>query len=278
MKREAIKDYYILNGEKCSTEQMEVFDGIHGPSIYEVIRLIEGVPLFLEEHLERMRKSASLLGYEIYKTDGEITREIQELAQINHIQNLNVKLVCSDLEKKDQIFITYFIETHYPSQELYEEGIRTILYSSERLNPNAKTINTSFKDSVNTAIKEAKAYEALLVNHEGYITEGSRSNMFFVKENKIYTAPTGDVLMGVTRTEIMKVCRALRIEVEESCVHTKDLEKIDGAFMTGTSVNVLPISQIEDKTYASVKNPIIQKIAQGYLKEMEAYLRKNARK
>jgi branched-chain amino acid aminotransferase len=133
-------------------------------------------------------------------------------------------------------------------------------------------LNVSFKDEVNKKIKEMNAFEALLVNKEGYITEGSRSNMFFVRGEKVFTAPKGEVLLGVTRKHIINVCKELNIDVVEENINIKDLDKIDGGFMSGTSVNVLPISSIDDKKYSSADNNLIKAIQDGYLNLVKNYI------
>ena len=115
-------------------------------------------------------------------------------------------------------------------------------------------------------------YLDITVNKEGYITEGSRSNMFFVRGEKVFTAPKGEVLLGVTRKHIINVCKELNIDVVEENINIKDLDKIDGGFMSGTSVNVLPISSIDDKKYSSVDNNLIKAIQDGYLNLVKNYI------
>ncbi|WP_255547784.1 aminotransferase class IV [Crassaminicella indica] len=272
MKSEAFLDYYIYNGKVYDSKNMEGFEAIGSPVIYEVIRIIEGVPLFLEEHLERMRKSALLLGLHIQKEDKTVTDEINKLIVMNKCKNINVKLLCSRVNETKQDFLVYFIKSYYPEREVYERGIHTILYYSERENPNAKVLNISFRENINKKIKENNAFEALLVNEEGIITEGSRSNMFFVKGGEVFTAPAKDVLLGVTRNRIMKVCKALNIPVIEKAISVKDIICLDGAFMSGTSVNVLPISSIGKIQLDSVYNRVIDKIAKGYIQQMKSYI------
>ncbi|TCO70750.1 aminotransferase class IV [Marinisporobacter balticus] len=272
MKREAFLDHYIYNGQAYATEDMDIFDQVCTPIIYEVIRIIDGVPLFLEEHLDRMRKSGDLLGVKIKKSDEEITAEIFELIKINRYKDMNVKLLCSNINGEKQDFFTYFIESHYPEDQVYKKGIHTILYYSERENPNAKVMNTFLRENVNKMIQKEKAYEAILVNNGGYIMEGSRSNMFFVKDEILYTASSKDVLLGVTRKRILKVCKDLDIDVREQAIYEKEISSLDGAFMSGTSVNVLPISSINQVKLNSVCNGLIEKIAEGYKKEMEMYM------
>lgn len=268
MKIEAILKYYLCNGSMYSINEKEPFLKIVDPVVYEVIRVIDGVPLFLEEHLERMRKSAELTDVKISYSDQEIEKDIKLLIKENDVKNLNVKLLFDSSAN----YFVFFINSYYPEKEVYEKGIHTILYNSERKNPNAKVINVSFKDQVNKKIKEEGAFEALLVNKEGYITEGSRSNMFFVKGQKVFTAPAGEVLMGVTRKHIMNICDKLGIEVIERNISVNELKYLDGAFMTGTSVNVLPISSIDKLKYDSVVNEIINKIQKEYIKDLNEYI------
>lgn len=272
VKREIVLDYYIQNGEIFSTQSQMLADITKENTIYEVIRVIDGIALYFEEHMERMRKSAEILGCAISKSDDEVFREIQELIRINNSPALNIKLLCSNLNRENQNFLLYFMKSHYPEQGVYRNGIHTILFESERENPNAKVINNHLRQKVQEAMELQKAFEALLVNHADYITEGSRSNIFFIKGDHLITAPPGDVLLGVTRMRIMEVCKKLQIQVKEELLHKNQLAQIDAAFMTGTSVNVLPIHSIDEKIYHSTENPVLQKVQKGYLADMETYI------
>jgi branched-chain amino acid aminotransferase len=273
--KEIILDYFIFNGKLYKASNDKIFNEITSPSVYEVIRVIDGVPLYVEEHLERMRKSVQLIGYEIDKKDDEIVSEIIELIKVNNYPNLNVKVLCSNLDKDKQIFLVYFIESFYPEKKMYDNGVRTILYHSERENPNAKVVNIDLRERVNKVIKSENAYEALLVNKKGYITEGSKSNVFFVKGNQVYTAPGGEVLLGVTRNRIVSICRKMDINLIEEHIHINTLCKFDGAFLTGTSINVLPITTIKDIKYDSVNNLLVRKIIESYLKDVDEYITYN---
>ncbi|SHG96268.1 aminotransferase class IV [Tepidibacter thalassicus] len=264
--------YYIYNGKIYSVNEKKYFDKISNPVIYEVIRIIDGQPLFLEEHLRRMQKSASLLGINLNKSKESISSEIYRLIDKNNCNNMNVKLLCSNLYDDNQDFFVYFIKSYYPDKSVYQEGIRTILYFSERKNPNAKIIDITLREKINKKLKEENAFEALLVNHEGLITEGSRSNIFFVKNSKLYTAPSKSVLLGVTRSKIMDICKKLDIEVVEKFISKDEIYNLDGAFMTGTSVDVLPIKIIGNVLIDSAENTLVNKIKRAYEKEKKEYI------
>lgn len=272
MKPEAIKDYFLINGKLESTNKVEIFERIIKPPIYEVVRVIDKVPLFLEDHLKRMRESARIVDYYIERKDEEIEGDIKELINKNGIENLNVKLLSTCIEGMGQVFLAYFIKSFYPPEEYYKKGIHTILFHYERENPNAKIQMASFREEVAKELEEKNAFEALLVNKGGYIPEGSRSNMFFVKEDKLYTAPRGDVLLGITRKYIFQVCEELNVKIVEENIHIDDLKRLDGAFMSGTSVNVLPISTVDGIKLNSVNNQIIKEVNNAYVRKMKAYI------
>ncbi len=273
MLNELYLDFCIVDDKVCLTKEVNISDLIKSPSIYEVIRVIDGVPLYVEEHLMRMRKSAELLGFKIKKSDDEILDEIKKLITVNNFPNLNIKLMFSDLNKSNQLFLAYFIKSYYPEKEVYENGIHTILFNIVRENPNAKIVNMSFKERVKKELEDKNAFEALLVNEDGYITEGSRSNIFFVIDDKVYTAPEGEVLQGITREKVLKVSKELGIEIIKRNIHIDELKNLDGAFMTGTSVNVLPIRTIDEIKLDSVNNKIIKEISLRYINDMERYIK-----
>lgn len=272
MKAETVEKFYIVNGRLKSTKDIEIFKKIEKPPIYEVLRVIDGIPLFLEDHLNRMILSSNVVDYKIERTIKEIEEDIKLLILKNQIKNQNIKLLCTDIKEVGQVFLIYFIKSFYPSEEYYKEGVGTILFNYERTNPNAKVQMTEFREKVAKELEEKEAFEAMLVNKEGYILEGSRSNMFFVKGDKIYTGSKKDVLLGITRKHILEVCDKLNIKVIEENIHVEDLDKVQGAFMSGTSVNVLPISNVDDIKFDSVNNKIIKAVNNGYVNSMKEYI------
>lgn len=275
MKMEAIGDSFILNGEVKKTKGTQVFEKIEKPPIYEVIRIINGVPLFFEEHIARMKQSANIVATDLGRTIEDVRRDIIELMQANNIENENIKIILAETDEMKRDFIVYQIKSFYPPQSYYTEGIHTIFLDYERKNPNAKVLFTSFKERVKAELDSKEAFEALLVNKSGKIVEGSRSNIFFVYNDKVYTAKGGDVLLGITRSYIFKICKKLNIEIIEENIDVDDVSKIDGAFMTGTSVNVLPISTIDENRLNSIYNRIIVEINNQYIAEIENYTLKH---
>jgi branched-chain amino acid aminotransferase len=100
------------------------------------------------------------------------------------------------------------------------------------------------------------------------ITEGSRSNIFFVKNDKLITAPDNLILNGITRKYVIAICKENKIDVNYECVKADDIKSYDAAFMTGTSPMVLPFSCINDVSF-SVKLSLIEKLRKLYLEKAQ---------
>lgn len=262
--KEIAQNFFLLNGDILPSSEFEQEKTTIYPSFYEVIRIIDGTALFFEEHIQRLVKSLELLNFKLPYDESTIKSQIHTLIEANNCYNYNVKIVVNQLDSNNPNLFIYFITSKYPSDSMYEDGVHTILYEAERENPNAKVIAKSFRDAVNQSIQEANAYEAILVNQKGEITEGSRSNMFFVKDNVFYTSPAKDVLVGITRSRIIQICTQLGYEVKEEAIPVSFLEKIDGLFLTGTSPKVLPISSVDNKSYHSSKNSAILHLRKAY--------------
>lgn len=237
--------------------------------IYEVLRIIDGKPIFLEDHLIRMKNSFKLINEDFELKDEEICAKIKKLINLENKKCGNIKITY-DLQKEN--LDLFFIQHFYPSKDMYRNGVKTILYFGERENPNAKILNEEFRKNVNEKIKNNDAYEAILVNKNGYITEGSKSNIFMVKGNDIITSPVKSVLPGVTRGKIINLANKIGINVIESQYDYKDIEKLDSMFISGTSPKVLPIKTVNE-TIMNINNDIMKKIMEAYDCEVENYIK-----
>lgn len=271
---EAQLNYFQFNNKIYNTAEFDNLYKDFFPSVYEVIRIIDRVPLFLEDHYTRFMNSLKLASgnrnYDIKYVD--IEKSINNLIKLNNISNYNIKIVVNNIghDKNNEYY--FFIKSIYPDKSLYDEGIKTFTYNAVRNNPNAKIINHDLRDTVNRLLKEKNCYEALLVNNNDEITEGSRSNMFFLKDKTVYTSPVGDVLPGITRQKIIKLLSENEIEFKEEPILENEIEIFDSAFMSGTSPKVLPISYINDIKF-SIKNELLQKIMKIYDDKITSYIK-----
>lgn len=257
------RKYYLYNEEVKNSDSFNDEFLSKGKSLYEVFRVDSGVPIFLEKHMERFVNSATLMKLSLPYSIEKIKKQIHKLININQCHFGNIKIVFNFHETSAN-FYAYFLEHNYPNKSEYENGVDTIFFHGERDTPNAKVMNVSFRKSVDEKIKDAHVYEAILVDRNGNITEGSKSNIFIVKGNQIYTAPLEAVLPGITRDIIISIIKSKGYVLIEKNIKFGSIENMDGLFISGTSPKVLPIKKVGNLEFDSAKNAVIQDIAQGY--------------
>lgn len=277
MKNEILERYLIINGRIMPVSEAASLSPGSSETIYEVLRIVSGIPLFLEKHMDRLESSARLLNHSVAGISDSIRDSIGKLVNANNSPEKNVKIIVYNMANPVPDYMVYFIPSSYPTPEQYNMGVNVILLKEERNNPNAKVVNLMYKERVAAALADANAYEALLINRENEITEGSRSNIFFVKNDKVFTAPKGNVLMGITRLYVFELCKDLGIEIIEKPIYVSILGEMDGAFMTGTSPKILPIGTIGDMSFNSAENPIIKALMKRYDDVIEEYIRSRDR-
>ena len=250
-----IHNFFVFNGELKPSSEFVPSENAGG--VYEVLRVVNGVPLFLEEHLERFYQSAEIAGKCIRFSKNEITEFIRKLIEENKVIGGNILLSCKTNLK------AFFIAHRYPEQEWYKTGVRCGVLHAERHNPNAKVFQTSVRQQANEIIQHEKVYEVLLIDHLERITEGSRSNVFFVKDKRVLTPPANEVLLGITRHKTIKIVEKQEIHFSEEDIFLKDLSNFDGAFLTGTSPKILPLSSVGNINF-NPQNKLVQMLIQQF--------------
>ncbi len=269
--------YFLLSGIVRNDPQIIDVDSTSGKAAYEVIRIINGVPLFFEDHHERMKGSLEAIGLSFELNAGLIKESIEKLLAANKSDNCNVKIVMYEDEASGQPAQLFYInKSYYPTREEADAGVRTGLFQIERDNPNAKVLNHDYKNTVSAKMQEGGYFELILVDNNGRITEGSKSNAFFIKDNSIITAPGEFVLRGITRQYVFEACKNAGFEVTERFVEAGKLQQIDAAFLSGTSIKVLPIKTIDHIELNSSANLVVDAVRHEYDKLLERYLAKHA--
>lgn len=260
------KKYIIFNNQLIDYKKNYTINFDFSKSIYEVIRIINSKPLFIEEHYKRLVSSASNMNFYPKIDSKKMNQLITILAEKNSIKNGNIKFI-----QNKENFLLYFINHYYPSNTEYKKGVDVGLYIYERINPNVKYLNIDYKKEINSIITEKKLYELILVDRNSVITEGSKSNIFFIKNNVVYTAPDSSVLKGITRDLVLKIIKELKYEISFDSILTNQLSSFDSAFITGTSPKVLPIRKIDNIEF-NTQNFILRIIMSEFEKLIENYL------
>ncbi len=260
-----VSDKNVMNDKIISKEETELYLNEESAKIYEVIRVIEGKPIFLKEHFDRMNESIRLSQTKGSLNYNEFKSSIELLIKENSFKNINIRV--SYYFKDQPVTLFYLIKSYYPSKEEFEQGIHTVTVKMERTNPNIKSYQKDLKDNVARIMEENNAFEAILINHDDTVSEGSRSNVFFVKDNKVITSPDELVLLGVTRSKVISACQETFV-VEKRIINFNELKDFDGAFITGTSNDVLPIKTMDDIVYNSSQNKVVKRVSELYLGEV----------
>jgi len=258
---------FILNGELYPAETFDPSAVYEGDSIYEVIRMVDGNPVFFSDHMERLASSVKFQSKELLANVTDLKKDILKLAASDNKKEINLKIVFN-YKNGSANYLVYYIEPNYPTAEQYRNGVKGILFSARRKDPESKVINTELRSSIKLKLLQEGAYEALLVNEHNLITEGSRSNIFFLKNKTLVTAPDNMILSGITRKHILEICKEKGIRVELACVNADDYSEYEAVFMTGTSPIVLPFFCINNKFF-DVRPPLIENIRKLYILKAE---------
>lgn len=256
--------YFIKGSSIIKIDANNFPDNVSSGLIYEVFKIKNGKALFLDEHLQRLNKSL-----EIKSLPKIIIKEYAALVDVlleknNRVEG-NVKIVVTFDDANLDIPLLYYIPHQYPTINQYEKGIKVVLQNAERRAPQAKVYNLKIRGKANEIISYSDIYETLLVNEANQITEGSRSNVFFIKDNQLITAPDDLVLLGVTRAKVLEIAEMKGIEIIYRAIKSNEIKSIDAAFISGTSPDIIKITQI-DEFKMSGSNKIFQLLYSEYNK------------
>ncbi len=272
MTNDCIHSKLLMNNEVVDCYNFISNHEAGGISIYEVFRLMEGTPLFLNEHLERLINSAKIVNLDIKIDNRLIAERIKKLSEINNVANGNVKILYHFAHRnhRDATLFVYFIRHNYPTDAQYRQGVSAAFFHAERYNPNAKIVNKHLREETENMIRDNNIFDVVLLDRNENITEGSRTNVFMIKDREIYTPPIQSVLPGITRQKVFDICRKFQINVIEQTIDISKTRKMEAAFFSGTSPGILPISQLAEIAF-DVNNEILRKIMQEYNKIIHLY-------
>lgn len=231
-----------------------------GDGVYEVIRFYNGKPFMLKEHLERLIRSAQEIKLPMAETLDELTALILKGVDKSQLSECSVYLqVTRGIATRNHLFpnvpvsIAMTIREAKPlAKELREKGVTTIVLDDERwANCFIKSLNLLPNILAKQTAHEAGCYEAILVR-EGYVTEGTSSNVFFIKEGEIVTTPLHKhILPGITRIAVKNIAEQLNIPFTEKYYSPEEMLKADEVFITSTTAEVLPVVKIGETTVGS---------------------------
>jgi branched-chain amino acid aminotransferase len=281
-----------LNGAFVRKEEakVSVFDHgfLYGDGIYETMRAYQSEFFMLDKHLERLQHSADALSLLLPLPIEKIRAALIESLTVNTLKDAYVRLHISRgpgeigldpaLCSEPTMVITAKQFKEYPA-ELFERGVDVAIVATRRnhplaLNPAIKA--TNFLNNILAKIESLQvgAYEGIMLNWEGLVAEGTISNIFYAKNNVLYTPSlaTG-ILDGVTRGLVLELARKLRFSVKETAVQVQELMNADECFLTNSTMEIMPVTSIDKQAVGNSKSgQITAALQQAYKKEVLACL------
>jgi D-amino acid aminotransferase len=223
--------------------------------VYESIKVINGTPFYPDKHIGRFFNSAHLIGMEMGFSESDILSWITTLIKNENLNNSLLRLAAygdTQQNKKSRIYVFPLGLTFYPNS-FYTEGASAITFNGERFLSQSKSFNLLVNYMAYKKAEEVKAIEALLINKDGYVTEGTRSNLFIITKNQVISPPIEDILSGVTRDLLLNYAKAKGTSIREEKISKERLLGAEEVFITSTSMNVMPIVQINNYKIANGK-------------------------
>ena len=252
-----------LNGSLVPSSQarVSVFDQgfLYGYGLFETMRAYRGKIFLLERHIKRLLGSAEIIGLGSSLAEVDLGQACLDTLKANGLEEARLRLTVSRGEVDSfpgtgvSVMPTVLVTTksYTPlSAEIYNKGFKAGVSSLRRcrsLISRIKSANYLVSILARMQAEASGLDEALLLNEQGFIAEGSVSNVFFVKSSGLITPSLeSGILPGITREVAMELAEALGISVTEGDVSLADLEQFNEAFLTNSVIEVMPLVSVRD--------------------------------
>ncbi|WP_174614360.1 D-amino-acid transaminase [Virgibacillus ihumii] len=229
-----------------------------GDGIYEVIGVYNGKPLMLDEHMERLERSAREIRLDLPESTAQLKQKLEELVSVNKLEEGIIYMQISrGIASREHYFPgddVSSVTVAYTREEdrmtdVEDQGAKAVLVDDIRwLRCDIKTLNLLPNAMAKQEAVENDAVEAIL--HRGEtVTEASASNVFMVKNGELYTHPADNyILNGITRKKLLQLAAELGIKTNEETFTVDELLAADEVFVSATKLDVIPILQVDNHT------------------------------
>ncbi|MCP4333874.1 MAG: branched-chain-amino-acid transaminase [Gammaproteobacteria bacterium] len=270
---------------------ISVFDHglLYGDGVFEGLRFYQGKTFMLEAHLQRLQSSARAIGLELPYSLQQIAQVIEQLIDAYSSDSGYLRLVVTrgvgnlglDPQKCSQPNL-FIIADQIAVMDISEQGQGVSLHVAQTrrtparcLDPKIKSLNYLNNILARIEANRAGMDEALMLNLEGNVSEGSVDNIFIVSDGELLTPPLEDgMLEGVTRAVIIDVASRAGIACRETSLRVSDLQQSQECFLTGTGAELIPVRQIDDTVFAPVATPLIPVIMEAFKNHIAEYCSK----
>jgi branched-chain amino acid aminotransferase len=262
-----------------SEAKISVFDHglLYGDGVFEGIRAYEGAVFRLDQHLTRLFESAKSIDLQIPLSYGDFKEAILETLRINKLTDAYVRVVVTrgigtlGLTPATCPTPTIIIIADYLKPLFEGVNVKAVVASTRRnavtaLNPMIKSLNYLNNILARIEAIKAKVDEAIMLNQNGTVAEGTGDNVFIVKEGVVVTPPpTAGILLGVTREAVITLAREEKIPVSEKDFTVHEVYNADEAFLSGTAAEIVPLVEVDGKKIGNGNvGPITSKLIEKF--------------
>jgi branched-chain amino acid aminotransferase len=275
-----------INGKFVPSEEaaVSVFDHgfLYGDGVFEGIRAYNGRVFRLKEHVKRLYDSAQAIMLNIPMSQEEMGELILETLRQNNLKDAYIRPIVTrgpgdlglDPNKcSASTVIVIAVEWGAMYGNLYEVGLTAVTVTVRRNSPDSLPPNTKSLNYLNNIMAKIEANikggnEAIILDSQGRISEGSGDNIFIIKDSRILTPYTINNLKGITREAVIELARAGDYNLIERDLGLFDLYTADEIFVTGTAAEVAPVTKVDGRVIGSGKPGPITKDLMAAFKEM----------
>ncbi|MCW9046677.1 MAG: branched-chain-amino-acid transaminase [Gammaproteobacteria bacterium] len=248
---------------------------LYGDGVFEGIRFYNKKAFLLEAHIKRLNASAKSLALKLPKSINELTALVTSLVNAYDNESGYIRLIVTRgkgplginpalCQEPELIIIASPL--NMSDEQAQTEGIRTIIASTRRipadcLDPRIKSLNYLNAILAKIEANNAGVQEAIMLNQQGYVTEGSVDNIFIVSDGELYTTPSIDgSLAGITREQILKLANESGIKTHIKTLAAYDIYAADECFLTGTGAELIPVNEVDGRKYTNCPGYIFKQL------------------
>ena len=293
-------DKIWMNGKLTDWDKANVHIMTHalhyGSSVFEGIRCYntkKGPAIFrLDDHTKRLLESAKIHRMQIPYTQSDINTAIKQTIKANNLKECYIRpliykstggIGLNPLNVKTDTAIAVWQWGAYLGEQALKTGIDVKISTWTRIAPNTHPgLAKAGGNYINSQLAKIEAVEdgyaeAIMLNTQGFVAEGSGENIFLIKDNIIHTPKTSDsILPGITRDSIIKIAKELNYEIKETTIPREMLYIADELFFTGTAAEVTPIRSVDKITIGKgARGPVTEKLQSAFFNILKDGQRKD---
>jgi branched-chain amino acid aminotransferase len=260
-----------VNGRITSEREavISVFDHgfLYGEGIYETLRTYGGTPFLYDRHMQRLRRSADLIALPIPFTDAALAADIAKTiaasdvdgeAYIRVLVTRGIGDLTYDPGATPSPSVVIIVKPHVePPAAIYRDGVHVVIVDVVRNHPQSVSPMIKSNNLMNSALAMQEAirrgaFEGIMRNFRGELTECAVANLFVVKNGQALTPPvSAGLLPGITREHLFEIGPGAGVDIRESTLRDEDLFGADEAFLTGTTREIVPIVTVDGRQIGS---------------------------